>query len=34
MGGKNDMHATLDWSYAKKNAGHRDPYMRHDAFND
>lgn len=34
MGGKNDMHATLDWSYAKKNASHRDPYMRHDAFND
>lgn len=34
MGGKNDMHTTLDWSYAKKNGGHRDPYMRHDAFND
>lgn len=34
MGGQNDMHTTLDWSYAKKNGGHRDPYMRHDAFND
>ena len=33
MGGDNDMHTTLDWSYAKKNGGHRDPYMRHDALN-
>ena len=34
MGGKDDMHTTLDWSYAKKNGGHRDPYMRHNAFGD
>ncbi len=34
MGGENDMHTALDWSHAKRNGGHRDPYMRHDAFND
>lgn len=32
MGGANDMHTTLDWSYAKKNGGHRDPYFMHDAL--
>ena len=34
MGGENDMHTALDWSHAGRNGGHRDPYMRHDAFND
>lgn len=30
MGGSNDMHTTLDWSYAKNNGGtHRDPYVEH-----
>ncbi len=30
MGGSNDMHTTLDWTYAKNNGGiHRDPYEEH-----